>query len=481
MTTRAVGVLELASKYRYGLTAHGVPLYLFRPYDEALPEFIVGSKSRDTSHNQIALVDIPAEALHAPPPPPAKPRAALVRLVGFVGDPAAEREGLLLHYCPVRHKSAITAPEVTDATDTTRTLELSAATGWITFHVDPVGCRDIDDAIAYHPATDTFAITIADAAAAVPAGSPLDETACEIGSTFYNLEGRAVIPMLPPAISEDAASLLPGQRRRGLSLVMEPGKPDRFALSWITVDHSFHYDNFIGSDVARQLRITGEHDAHICIEKYMVHYNRAAAEFLQAHNAGILRIQSAATAEKIYSWSWPPDMAYLAKEAALYAPATDTTGHSGLGLASYTHATSPLRRYADLINQRAIKALLAVTTPPPPPVDPTAIDALNARAKANKRWTRDLTFLTHVTPGRVHEVEIVWADPASRRAWVPAWGRLLRVRHDPPADAESGSAGRIQIFCDPTKRNWKRRILTAPCGPASPSNHPAPAATPASL
>lgn len=472
-TKRVVGVLELASKYRYGLTAHGVPLYLFRPYDEALPECIVGSKSRDTSHNQIALVDISLVA--EPPPPPAKPRAALVRLIGPVGDPAVEREALLLHYCPARHKATVTAA----ADDTDRTLELSAANGWITFHVDPIGCRDIDDAIAYHPTTDTLAITIADAAAAVPAGSPTDEIARAIGSTFYDLEGRAVIPMLPPAISEDSASLLPGQRRRGLSLVMEPGKPERFTLSWITVDHSFHYDNFIGSDVARQLRITGEHDAHICIEKYMVHYNRTAAEFLQAHTAGVLRVQSAATAEKVYSW--PPALAHLAKEAALYAPATDTTGHAGLGLASYTHATSPLRRYADLINQRAIKAILAAQATAPPPVDPAAIEVLNARAKANKRWTRDLTFLTHVTPGRVHEVEIVWADPASRRAWVPAWGRLIRIRHDSPADAEAGSTGRIAIFCDPTKRNWKQRILTAPCrsatdpGPST-SYHPAPAA-----
>lgn len=456
MTTRAVGVLELASKYRYGLTAHGIPLYLFRPYDEALPEFIVGSKSRDTSHNQIALVDIPTDV--APPPPPAKPRASLVRLIGPVGDPITEREGLLLHYCPTRHKATVIAD--TDTADAGRTLELSAEKGWITLHVDPAGCRDIDDAIAYHPATDTLAITIADAAAAVPAGSPTDETARAIGGTFYDLEGRAVIPMLPPAISEDSASLLPGQRRRGLSLIMEPGKPERFALSWITVDHSFTYENFIGSAVADQLHITGETDAHICIEKYMVHYNRAAAEFLQAHNAGVLRVQSTATAEKVYSW--PAALAHLAKEAALYAPATDTTGHAGLGLASYTHATSPLRRYADLINQRAIKTILAGAAAVATATDPTIIAALNVRAKANKRWTRDLTFLTHVTPGRVHEVEIVWADPASRRAWVPAWSRLIRVRHDPPADAEAGAAGRIQIFCDPTKRNWKQRILTAP-------------------
>jgi exoribonuclease R len=464
MTQRIVGVLELASKYRYGLTAHGVPLYLFRPYDDkataVAPEYIVGSKSRDTSHNQIALVDIPDPTASPPPPPPAKPRGALVRLIGPVGDPAAEREALLLQYCPVRHKTAATpipSPSP-DTTDDSRRVEIAPTTGWITFHVDPAGCRDIDDAIAYNPTTNTVAITIADAAAAIPIGSPIDETARAIGSTFYDLEGRAVAPMLPPQISEDTASLLPGQRRRGLSLIMPPEKPSYFIPSWITVEHSFTYDNFLGSDVAKRLKITGEYDAHVCIEKYMVYYNRVAAEFLAAAGAGVLRVQSPATAEKVAMW--PSDLAHLAKEAANYAPATDTTGHTGLGLTYYTHATSPLRRYADLVNQRAILAILR-SAAPPEAVPSATIDTMNARAKANKRWTRDLTFLTHVTPGHVHEIDIVWTDPESRRAWIPLWGRLIRVRHDPPADVNPGDAGRIQIFCDPTKRNWKQRVLTS--------------------
>ena len=459
---RIIGVLELASKYRYGLTSHGVPLYLFRPYDEAEPEYIVGSKSRDTSHNQIALVDIPSATTEPPPPPPAKPRGSLLRLIGPVGDPAAEREALLLHYCPARHKAAAAAVAEETAEDSSR-LDLAATGGWITFHVDPPGCRDIDDAIAYHPATDSWAITIADAAAAVVAGSALDTTARAIGSTFYDLEGRAITPMLPPSISEDAASLLPGQRRRGLSLIMEPGKSDRFQTSWITVEHSFHYDNFLGSSVAAQLRIT-ETDAHVCVEKWMVHYNRAAAALLAAHLQGLLRVQSPADAAKVATW--PSSLAHLAMEAAAYAPASDSTGHAGLGLTAYTHASSPLRRYADLINQRALKAILHPAAATATAATAAEITALNDRSKANKRWTRDLTFLTHVTPGRVHTIDIVWAAPSTGRVWVPAWGRLLRLRHEVTETPEPGSTGRIQIFCDPTRRNWKRRILTAPSPPS---------------
>jgi exoribonuclease R len=447
MHDRVVGVLELASKYRYGLTSHGVPLYLFRPYDEALPEFIVGSKSHDKSHNQIALVDIPADATAAPAGSQ-KPRGSLVRMIGPVGNPEAEREGLLLHYCPVRHKTTET-PTV-DTQDDAGRLEISATTGWTVFHVDPPGCRDIDDAIAINTATGEWAIIIADAAAAVPITSEIDCVAATIGSTFYDCEGRVVIPMLPPAIGEEAASLLPGARRKGLALMWGPNQAERFVHVWATVAHSFTYDSFLGSKIAATVGL--DKDPHDWIADLMIRYNAAAARFLKEHGVGILRSQSPAAAEKVAAW--PPALRHLAAEAATYTPVAFGAGHAGLGLDAYTHASSPLRRYVDLYNQRLIKAIIRGNINS---VNP-AIDYLNARATANKRWGRDLTFLTHVIPGRVHEIDIVWIS--ENRVWVPAWSRLIRLRHEEEPQ-EPGSTGRIKIFCDPTRRNWKRRVLTA--------------------
>lgn len=448
MYERIVGVLELASKYRYGLTSHGVPLYLFRPYDEALPEFIVGSKTKDQSQNQIALVDVRADATPAPAGQ-TKPRGSLVRMLGPVGDHAAEREGLLLHYCPTRQKT-IDLPEE-DPQDDENRIELAEATGWTVFHVDPPGCRDIDDAIAFHAATGNWAIIIADAAAAVPVGSEIDKAAAAIGSTFYDCEGRVVVPMLPPAISEDRASLLPGTRRRGVALLWGPEESEQWALTWCVVAHSFTYDSFVDSNVARAAGL--DKDPHDWIADLMIRYNAAAARLLKAHGVGILRSQDVATAEKVATW--PTSLRHLAAEAATYTSATTSGGHAGLGLDAYTHASSPLRRYVDLCNQRLIKAILRSESLCSKELP---IAHLNARATANKRWGRDLTFLTHVSPGRVHEIDVVWVS--AERVWVPAWSRLIRLRHVEEA-RPPGSTGRIKIFCDPTRRNWKRRILTA--------------------
>ena len=467
LTEQIVGVLELASKYRYGLTSRGAPLYLFKPYDAKYPDYVVGSAERDTTRNQIAVVEV--SPIADPPPHGQKPRGNLMRLLGPVGDHDAEVAGLLQHYCPYKHGPA--SPSPSDPTDDENREPIDAANGWVTFHIDPAGCRDIDDAIAYHRESRTWAITIADAAAAVPVDSVIDATAENIGATFYDVAGRVVKPMLPPAISEEQASLLPGQLRRGVTLFCGPDGSQRFGLTWITVAHSFTYESFVRSALAFDLEIS--RDPHDWIEELMIRYNAAAAARLKAAGCGLLRTQSGADASAVANWdAIDPALRFLAAEAARYENACEDVdqSHASLGLAAYCHASSPLRRYADLVNQRTLKAL--IRHDPAPLLDDLA-GHLNRRTKANRQWTRDLTFLTHVTPGRVHVIDVVWISPT--QVWVPAWKRLLRIRHDPVDVPAPGPRAQIEIFCDPTKRNWKQRVLTAPINdhsnPPIPSLH----------
>jgi len=70
-----------------------------------------------------------------------------------------------------------------------------------------------------------------------------------------------------------------------------------------------------------------------------------------------------------------------------------------------------------------------------------------------------------VTPGKVHEIDVIMM--AEGKAYVPLWGRIIRLRHELRPEEKEGLNNkiRIQIYCDPTQRNWKQRILTAAIPP----------------
>ena len=77
--------------------------------------------------------------------------------------------------------------------------------------VDPLGSRDLDQALHIAHTTGGYLVSyaIADVASFVSGGSALDDELQARGETFYFPDTR--VPLHPPVLSEGAASLLPGQ------------------------------------------------------------------------------------------------------------------------------------------------------------------------------------------------------------------------------------------------------------------------------
>jgi ribonuclease R len=104
-----------------------------------------------------------------------------------------------------------------------------------TFTIDPISASDFDDAISAEPIDSGGAggqgntdaeegairvwVHIADVAAHVPHGSPLDLEARARATSVY--APGAVEPMLPHALSSDACSLVPGVERAAVTVEME--------------------------------------------------------------------------------------------------------------------------------------------------------------------------------------------------------------------------------------------------------------------
>lgn len=79
--------------------------------------------------------------------------------------------------------------------------------------LDPVGSRDLDQAVHLAAHGDGYRVSyaIADVGAVVDLGGPLDAEARRRGQTLYSPDRRT--PLHPPVLSEGAASLLPDQLR----------------------------------------------------------------------------------------------------------------------------------------------------------------------------------------------------------------------------------------------------------------------------
>jgi len=88
--------------------------------------------------------------------------------------------------------------------------------------VDPENARDFDDAVYLDRSTagnERLWVAIADVAAYVPAGSPLDDDAFAKGTSVY-FPAR-VLPMLPELLSNELCSLRPNEPRLAMVVEME--------------------------------------------------------------------------------------------------------------------------------------------------------------------------------------------------------------------------------------------------------------------
>ena len=442
-----VGIVDFKSRVSMGRSPHGIPLYLFYPFDAGYPPFIVGSKTRH-EENMICTVEFAAW-----PDSSEWPRGALQERLGPVADPSVEREGI---------RRAAAVGTLTEEGMKVPDLAAYKPETWdAVFNIDPVGCEDVDDILAYKvtPSGVKWLIGIADVAAHVPEGSPLDLVAASRGQTLYE-DGTVVAPMLPHILSTRLASLRRDGTARpvvGLVLLVEGGTVtfEGLELHQVVVTQALTYETVpaeIGSRVSALCAALGRasSDPHEWIETVMVAYNCHVAQILRTHCVGLLRRLPASEAPRyatIAESSGCAEIAHLGRAAGEYCdPTTADVSHAGVGVPEYCHASSPLRRYADLINQRCIHALLRGEPPTPSNV---YAEHLNHRAFVARRMERDLWFLAHVPTGVISSTRGIVLSEDS--VYCPEWKRVVTVR------AVGDREVVIRAFVDPASP--RRRVI----------------------
>ena len=315
--------------------------------------------------------------------------------------------------------------------------------------IDGEDARDFDDAVWCESvkgnAPIRLIVAIADVSHYVKPNTLLDTAAKERGTSVYF--PRAVIPMLPEALSNELCSLKPKVDRLTLVCDMQvesdgevpsyhfylaiirsvarltytevadcltqgvqhpqrkhlqalqqvftrllKARQKRGAIDLETIQTQIHFNSEGRID---HIRAITRNIAHCIIEECMLAANVCAARFLNQHKHPLLyRIHAPPSTEKtshlreflgslglrLAGGDCPDstDYALLADELrkrpdasvlfyvllrsmqqAQYSP--DNIGHFGLAMPHYTHFTSPIRRYPDLLIHRAIKAVLRGT------------------------------------------------------------------------------------------------------------------------
>lgn len=449
------GTLELTSKVRYGINSHGHPLFRFIPYDRKWTPFAVASSIRDFSKNVHAIIEpIPTKT--------SMPRGSIVQLLGQPSE-HTEKAMLLMTYAYDSKKDLkkiLPCPVPGVVSD-----ERERVDGY-TFHIDPPGCRDVDDAFTFRFDGMSWSvyIHISDVDAWIPPTSPIDSLAQKRASTFYSLEGKALVPMFPPTISEETASLI-GRQKPALSLAFTwtPGQPIqdvRWVKTFIDCTHSFTYDEAsrkVGMipelQALRDLSAclsADDPDSHAWVQTLMILYNSHAGTLLREHKKGILRRHSEKKQGLLFL-TGETSLPFLLSSAEYVDAREEDVAHFGLQKGAYAYASSPIRRYCDLVNQRYIKNIVYPSSPPYEVDIPSLVAELNRRQKQEKSFTRDLFFMTVLsgTSSRVKGVAV-----SEKRVWVAEWKRCITVRPVVP-----GEYYHITWYENKNLPHWKQRIV----------------------
>ena len=277
--------------------------------------------------------------------------------------------------------------------------------------IDGQSTQDYDDAISLETTDNGYrlGIHIIDVGAYIKDGDPIDMAARYRASSIYMPDDK--LPMIPQQLSEDLCSLKEGETRPAISTMVHMNRffevlDYEIIPSIIQVHQQMSYSeaNLLNGkhdpitslykmatllrekrlkagaiqitlpevnvwlDENREIhyaKVDRENPARMLVSEMMILANALMAEFLAANDMPAVFRSQAQPKQRIFKGIETQLMPNFMQRKHLSRAviSTQPDPHSGLGVKAYVTATSPIRRYHDLLTQRQLKAVLGMARP----------------------------------------------------------------------------------------------------------------------
>lgn len=373
-----VGILYLDSKMKYN-NKDGKTMFLFKPTNKQIHNFYVTYtvKPSDNMHNIYCIIQFNTWTAYEK-----LPNGIVLEKIGLVGTREAEYEHLRIYY-GLRNTTIKINKELKIEHERILDDLKQSIIDYEVFSIDPCESKDIDDAFHFKhilckESCIVYEIGIHISCPYYFFKNLLDlDKIMEIGTTIYM--PHKIYNMLPALYSENYVSLIEGEKRHALSLILH--LDDAYNLVNYTIKPSIvkninkgNYEefqrNYSKTELLNDFVEVSSHffdnslckdDSHKLVELWMIYANKTIAKHLleKSHLTNVILRSHKGNNEHLINKTHEDShlTEYLkirhenSAKYVLYSEEqcdNDFYTHSKLGNDYYTHFTSPIRRAVDL-------------------------------------------------------------------------------------------------------------------------------------
>ena len=349
-----LGMIDYFGKYQFPNNKRNLPGYMFIPCNKKIPKFIVySSEKKKFKKNQLANIEYKSWDMDIP-------IGTIKQILGDF-DSILAMEKFLIIDLDLKPKRIVIKPPFKEDFNNRVKIENKI------FTIDPINCLDVDDGFSLIRKDTSFKIQVH--ISDVFHFLNINEIINDISNVSSIYLTKNILNMLPDILSYNYCSLLEKTTKPLITLELFLDRDHdkcnyKFYKSYGNITKNYSYDNYpkkIDSyfDIIEEicLRLLGKQykikNSHDFIEILMIIYNYLFVDNLEKlkSNKIIYRIQKKNynLGTELLDENLRKFMNVINSESSIYSYFKES--HDMLVVAKYTHATSPIRRIIDLINQ----------------------------------------------------------------------------------------------------------------------------------